>query len=138
MCRASRQGNFSALSLWILQAHSPELPSLSLRLGRDSSWCFVVLYFFSSLFQLFLPVGCCLLGRCCSLAHKRCAGSAESSCGCPASLCCSSPLSYQPARCFICCCCFQPSPSPWGSLRSGFAAAGPPMMLGVSRACLYI
>lgn len=84
MCRASRQGNFSALSLWILQVHSPQLLSLSLPLGRDSSWCSVVVYFlfffpFSLLsdLQLLLLEGCSLLGRCSRSLTVMCQGCRE-------------------------------------------------------------
>lgn len=104
VCRASRQDNFSSLSLWILQVHSPELLSLSLPLGRDCSWCFGFIFFSLSDFQLFLPEGCSFPGTLLLSAHKWCARAAESSCRSPGSLpglsCCCSPLSSGAAGLF--------------------------------------
>lgn len=142
MRRASRQGNFSSLSLWILQVHSPELLSLSVPLGRDSSCCFGFIFFSLSDLQLFLLEGCSFPGRCSLTSDVPGLQRAPVTEEPPwALLLLLSP--FLRGCCFICCCCccFQPSPSPWGSLRSGFAADGPPMMLWsrerARRVCIF-
>lgn len=139
MCRVSRRGNFSALSLWILQVHSPELLSLSpsgkgmLCFCKGDAklvlwFCFVV-FFFSSLFRAISSSSPSKDAVCRDAAARLLTGDVPGLQGAAARARGAQPswallllLPFPSLPCWFvccccCCCCFQPPPSP----RAAFA-----------------